>query len=93
MACFGVNCTGGGADSANGWLMIDNYTSTSKYKTYSLFNLFRNASDGAGVARGGFTIAYYNSTSAITSLDVVRTAGSATFTNDTNTTIRLYGVS
>jgi hypothetical protein len=92
MAAFGVNCTGGGSSAANGWLIIDNYTSTSKVKTYNLFNLFKQASDTAGVARGGFTIGYYNSTSAISSIDIVRTAGSATFSNETNTTIRLYGV-
>ena len=94
MSAFGVNVTSANQqDHANGWLIIDNYTSTTKNKTYYLFNLFNNASDGAGVARGGTTIGFYNSTSAITTLDIVRTAGSATFSNDGNTTIRLYGIS
>jgi hypothetical protein len=93
MAAFGVGCTGGGNQAASGWLTIDNYTSSTKTKQYNLFNLFRNAAaDGAGVARGGFTSGFYNSQTAITSIDIVRTAGGATFSNDSNTTIRLYGL-
>ncbi len=94
MPAFGTNVTSASQqDHANGWLIIDNYASSTKNKTYYLFNLFNNASDGAGVARGGTTIGFYNSTSAITTVDIVRTAGTATFSNDGNTTIRLYGIS
>lgn len=74
-----------------GYLILDNYTSTSKYKNYYGQVNFLEAeyTEKKSYAFSGV----YASQSAITSLDIVRTAGSGTFSNATNTTIRLYGVS
>ena len=73
-----------------GYILIDNYTSSTKGKT--VFCVFQYYDNGAGSYSTKNGMSYYDSTSAITSLDVVRTAGSGTFSNTTNTTIRLYGV-
>ena len=89
---FGVD-----ADSAdtfkhvNGYLIIDNYTSSTKFKSYRGQTAFNNTSlsEYAACIYNGF----YLSTSAITSIDITRLTGSATFSNITNSTIRLYGIS
>jgi len=75
-------------DMGAGWLLIDNYASTSKYKKFQ---------SNQGFYTGGANQTYvvngtWKSTSAITSLDFYRTS-TATFSNDTNTSIRLYGIS
>ena len=77
---------------AQGWLQIDNYASTTKYKTFHTdFHYYKNP------ATAGYTnvqlMGQWENTSAITSLDIVRISGSDTITNSTNTSIRLYGVS
>ena len=77
---------------AQGWLQIDNYASTTKYKTFHTdFHYYKNS------ATAGYTnvqlMGQWEDTAAITSLDIVRISGSDTFTNSTNTSIRLYGVS
>ena len=75
----------------NGQLLIDNYASTSKYKSYTgSWGYYWNASPRYLV---GNINGSYNSTSAVTSIDIVRLTGSETFTNATNTSIRLYGIS
>jgi hypothetical protein len=72
-----------------GWMLIDNYASTTKFKTFqSNFGLYNGSANQVYVLSGTF-----KSTSAITSLNIVRTGGTATISNDTNTTIRLYGIS
>lgn len=72
-----------------GWMLIDNYASSTKFKTYtSNFGLYNGSANQVYVLNGTF-----KSTTAITSLNIVRTGGSATISNDTNTTIRLYGLS
>jgi hypothetical protein len=93
-ATFGDDGDGSGLDkNSMGWLRISNYASASKFKHYmgnwwnydnNGGNTGRNACVGQGV---------YKSTSAVTSVDIVRTAGSATFSNATDTSIRLYGLS
>jgi hypothetical protein len=74
----------------SGWMQIDNYSSTSKFKNVS----------GQWVSWDGFDYhqvmqyaGVYKSTTAITSLDIVRTTGAGTFSNATSTSIRLYGLS
>jgi len=89
-ALFGdANSTAGDQRGGAGTIIIDNYTSTSKYKTIQ-------GDWGSGKGTSFYQIpqylGIYKSASAITSLDIVRLAGSATFSNNTNTTIRLYGV-
>jgi hypothetical protein len=71
-----------------GWMLIDNYASTTKFKQFqSNFGFFNGSANQVYVLNGTF-----KSTDAITSLNIVRTGGTATISNDTNTTIRLYGI-
>jgi hypothetical protein len=89
---FGRNVTNGGAGTdVAGSLLIDNYTSTTKSKYYEIKMAYYDVSSatyGSLNAEG-----FFNTTTAITSIDIVRLSGSATFSNQNNTTIRLYGVS
>jgi hypothetical protein len=74
--------------AGKGMLIIDNYSSTTKLKTYEFKGFYRDTTTAiAGTHTGCF-----NSTSAITSLDIVRISGSETLSNATNTSIRLYGI-
>lgn len=73
---------------ANGFLLIDNYASASKYKDVNF-----NFAFGKGPGYGGIGTCVYTSTSAITSIDVYRSTGAGTFSNAANTSIRLYGIS
>jgi len=79
------------ANLARGFLLIDNYASASKLKWFEGFLWNRDAqySENKIVSYVGT----YESTTAITSIDIVRTSGSQTLTNATNTSIRLYGIS
>jgi hypothetical protein len=79
------------ANTVRGSIRIYNYASASKVKYYEHTYAFRD--NGAG--RDNFAIAagYYNSATAITSLNIVRTNGSGNLTNLANTSIRLVGVS
>ncbi len=89
---FGLeNNFAGLGEDASGYLIIDNYASSTKAKTfYGSVNIYDNPNTSFR-SSNNFT-GVYNSTSAITSIDIFRSAGSATFSNTTNTTIRLYGV-
>jgi hypothetical protein len=90
-ASFGINliASNGVNGYSKGYLVIDNYASTTKLKTYKMDYSY-SRSDGP-IARS--VSGTFASTTAITSIDIVRTYGSATFSNETNTSIRLYGVS
>jgi len=75
----------------SGSLLIDNYTSSTKNKFYQGHWYYNNENQ---------TYRYiadiqgsWNDTAAITSIDIVRLTGSATFSNTANSQIRLYGVS
>jgi hypothetical protein len=88
---FGYGNGTAGLQRANtGVLIIDNYASTTKLKT-----IYGNW--GGGVDTSFLQVPQYlglfNSTSAITSIDIFRVTGAGTFSNNTNTSIRLYGVS
>ena len=93
-APFGVSANFSASDQnahANGQLLLDDYASTTKYKGfYTTWGYYNNS---AAVYTSAKVDAYFLDTSAITSVDIVRIGGSATFSNATNTTIRLYGVS
>jgi hypothetical protein len=82
-----ANLNGG----SKGFLLIDNYTSTAKLKPYELVGSYRESGVGRNFAYSGSGT--FDSTSAITSLDIVRTSGTGAMTNVTNTSIRLYGLS
>jgi len=79
------------ADRWAGTLRIYNYASASKLKRYDYQTggLLSFLSE----RRGGMCIGTFNSTSAISSIDVVRSSGTGTLSNATNTSIRLYGIS
>lgn len=102
-----LRCTGGGSNGSypfgndaystygpygfTGSLLIDDYTSTTKKKFYQAewyYNDEASASRKIAQISGA-----WNDTSAITSIDIVRLTGTATFSNATNSSIRLYGVS
>jgi hypothetical protein len=89
---FGRNTFGSGYElDSMGTILIDNYASTSKYKFYTLNCSFYDNTDAAEL--GAIKTGLWKSTSAITSIDIVRLSGAATISNTANTSIRLYGVS
>lgn len=78
-------------DDLRGYLKISNYASTTKLKMYQYAaQWFSNNGDGYRSILP--TQMRYESTSAITSIDIVRTSASGTFSNKANTSIRLYGL-
>lgn len=77
--------------SSKGFLLIDNYASTTKLKNYEIQGSYRESTNGRNIIYSGTGV--FNSTSAITSLDITRTGTTATITNAANTSIRLYGIS
>jgi hypothetical protein len=78
------------SEVSTGTLLIDNYASTTKAKEYSCSWGYRRIGVGS---RSGNLNGIFNSTSAITSLNIFRINGSATLSNATDTSIRLYGIS
>lgn len=102
-----LRCTGGGSNGSypfgenaystyapygnTGSLLVDNYTSTTKKKFYQAEWYYQNE-DASSRYVSQITGAW-NDVSAITSLDIVRLTGTATFSNATNSSIRLYGIS
>jgi hypothetical protein len=93
VSLFGINANEGsglGVDACGSFL-LDNYTSTTKNKSFNgTVGYYNNA--GAYHSSAFYDGAYMD-TAAITSIDIVRLTGSATITNSSSTTIRLYGVS
>lgn len=89
---FGENTTNtsGYQTDCNGQLIIDNYASTSKTKNVRWNTGYYDT--GAGRYNSVNSTSVFNSTTAITSIDIVRLTGSATFTNQNDSSIRLYGV-
>jgi hypothetical protein len=75
-------------NTINGYLLVDNYASTTKFKYFQCGSAYLGTSfffiQGFG---------FWENTSAITSIDITRVSGSATISNITNTTLRLYGIS
>ena len=88
---------GEGVNNANlstdvkGWILIDNYASSTKSK--SIHASFAYYNNGDSVYAAFNTNLLFDSTTAITSLDITRLSGTGTFSNTGDTTIRLYGVS
>jgi hypothetical protein len=83
--------TANDAQAVQGILMVDNYASTTKEKSFtSTYGYFHSNNTVANTAQinGNFA-----STTAVTSIDITRISGTATISNVTNTTVRLYGVS
>jgi len=86
----GINLAANGTDCF-GSLLVDNYTSSTKSKYWELKTSYYNNQAGYYYALN--STGFFNDTTAITSLDIVRLSGTSTFSNQNNTTIRLYGVS
>jgi hypothetical protein len=86
----GVN-RGNAYDDLRGYLKISNYASTTKLKMYQYSaQWFGNNGDNyRSIVPSQMR---YESTSAITSIDIVRVSASGTFSNKANTSIRLYGL-
>jgi hypothetical protein len=91
-AAFGVQHTSTTPkNTLRGSVKIYDYASSTKFKYYEAqYSYWSNNN-----SRINFwsVQGFYNSTTAITSLNVVRTSGSATITNIADTSIRLYGES
>jgi len=91
-APFGQNSTNNNlTGTASGELLIDNYTSATLLKRYDV--RFRYQNTTTNETRLDQYIGTFDSTTAITSIEIVRLSGSATLSNVTNTSIRLYGLS
>jgi hypothetical protein len=73
-----------------GYILIDNYSSSTKAKTFYGQWCYYDGTNNR--VTPGIT-GYYNSATAITQVNIFRNTGSDTLTNNTNTTIRLYGIS
>lgn len=85
-----ANVSSTSVNAPMGALWIYNYASATKFKQFEATGGFYN---NGSAYHTNFTVnGVYNSTTAVTQLDIVRLSGSATLTNDTNTTLRLYGV-
>ena len=78
-------------NTSKGYLLIQNANSTSKLKFFELVTSYRDATIPRNVS--GFLRGTYNSTSAITAVNIVRLSGSDSLTNVTNTSIQLWGQS
>jgi len=94
LAPFGVSANLTTTDfntAAVGTLLVDNYASTTKVKTF--FTQFGYYDNSAGHYSSGQINGTFNNITPITSIDIVRLTGAATFTNITNSSIRLYGIS
>ena len=91
-AAFGIQHTSTtAANTLRGSITIYDYASTTKYKYYQAqYSYWSNNN-----SRINFwsVQGYFQDTTAISSLNVVRTSGTASLTNLSNTSIRLYGVS
>ena len=95
---FPIGAIGEACDLTNlyersaGYILIDNYASSTKTKFATGFRTqYFNA--GLGEQIRDWSNVVWNNTNAITSVDIVRTAGTGTLSNATNTSIRLYGIS
>ena len=89
---FGYACNSATvALQGQGRLIIYNYASTTRRKAYDLSFGYRREDNtrfnGANSISGT-----YLSTSAIDEINIVRTDGSGSFSNSTNSSIRLYGI-
>lgn len=89
---FGEHSNQASASSqATGYMIIDNYASTSKAKPYWIVAGHQNGVNSSQQWVDSFGV--YNSTSAITSIDIYRSGATAvTISNSSNTSCRLYGL-
>jgi len=74
---------------ARGWLKISNYASATYKKQFDAFSAFKDASPANKLYSGS---GYWNSTSAITSVDIFLFSGAGTFSAVSGGFIELWGV-
>jgi hypothetical protein len=85
-----ANVSSSNVNAPMGTLWIYDYASASKFKQYQALGGFYN---NTATSHTNYTVnGIYSSTTAVTRLDIVRLSGSATLTNNADTSIRLYGV-
>jgi hypothetical protein len=77
--------------TVSGSLLIDNYTSSTAKKFFQAKSFYQNEAESQRYTHD--IVGFFNDTTAITSLDITRLSGTATFSNYSGTTIRLYGLS
>ena len=75
-------------NTSRGWLHVYNPTGTSSNKTYKHMSAYYDGGAGWRVTQ---SVGYYNSTSAISQINIVRIAGSGTISTLTNGGIRIWG--
>jgi hypothetical protein len=78
-------------DMSRGYVWIYDYASTTRFKLCVSSTSYND--QGLGDANIPMCLTNYASTSAITSINIFRAAGTGNLTNATSTSIRLYGVS
>jgi hypothetical protein len=88
---FGNDSNAAQTAGIGGAILIDNYTSTTKSKTCTDKFGYYDQTANQYVAQD--SMMNFDSTAAITSLDITRISGTATLSNNGNSTIRLYGIS
>lgn len=89
---FGYGCSSGTvALQAQGRIIIYNYASTTRRKFYELQYGYQRQ-DNVRYEGISNLMGTYLSNTAIDEINIVRTDGTGTFTNSTNTSIRLYGI-
>jgi hypothetical protein len=91
LTCFGQSVDNADVNYATGFLLIDNYAPTTKYKNYNGTWNFQES--GLGMWTIYNDLGVYTSTSAITSINIFRVSGAQTMSNVANTSVRLYGIS
>ena len=77
-------------ERARGYLLIDNYTSA-KYKFFEGESSWKDNQYPTNQKTSW--VGSFDDTTAITTLDIVNLSGAITFSNATDTSIRLYGIS
>jgi hypothetical protein len=78
-------------NSVNGYILIDNYASTTKLKNYNFAAAWQDRQ--TNTLRTVTWQGFFNTTAAIDTVAIVRQIGTANLSNLTNTSVRLYGVS
>ena len=78
-------------NSVNGYILIDNYASTSKVKNFCFARAAQDRQQN--ILRTQSWQGFFNTTAAISTVAIVRQVGTGNLSNLTNTSVRLYGVS
>ena len=80
------------ADRGYGYILIDNYTSTTRYKSFNGRSSWRD-NQYSNTISVDFVGSFLDSATAITTLDIYQHTSTPTFTNQTGGSFRLYGLS